>query len=63
MAQDYKVWQTGKWLKRDKEHWFDFIIDEVKEHWLVLKTTSGEQKDKYSYIFFDEIDESLVFNS
>lgn len=58
----YKKWQTGYWIKRDKTHWFDFIINDVTDDCLVLQITDWENKDKYSFIWYDELDEYLIFN-
>ena len=61
----YKIWQTGSGLKRDKTHWFDFIITEILEtdndKIYSLLITTWEQKWKYSCIWESEIDEFLIF--
>jgi len=43
---------------------FDFIVDEVSlwTQSLIFKITSWEQKEKYSFLYFDEIDNYIKFN-
>ena len=41
---------------------FNIIVDEVKDDSLILKITSWEEKWKYSFTYFNEIDDSIKFN-
>ena len=41
---------------------FDFIIDSVEKDSLIFKITSWKEKDKYFFLYFDEIDDNLKFN-
>ena len=62
----YKIWQTWEALKRDKTHWYNFIIDDIWniewENCYTIKITSWDKEWKYSYIWETEIDNFLIFD-
>ena len=58
----YLYYKGITWAAINKD-WeiFNIIVDEVKNDSLIFKITSWEQKWKYSFIYFNEIDDSIKF--